>query len=406
MRPALLDLLRCPFCGGALSAGHHPPDPIEHAVLSCACGAYPVVRGVPVLRIGDEVTAAIHAIERDDLLEAGRAVLDLPAARHPAFEAALGPGPNTFADAVRQVLPDGEGDYCALRFGDPTFVAADAVVRAIARRVPEATGPLLDVCGGCGHLTWTLTQVAAERGWPDPVLIDASFWRLLFAHRFLVPDADLVCADVNQPLPLASAAVTLAVCNDAAHYVWSKRTLSTDMLRVAGPKGWVAWTHVHAAPDANRTAGHTLTPAHYGSLFGRRTVLAAADHAIVQAVMAGYALPWEAPEAPGVAGAGALSLVAVPRGGDLMLPPHQPALERGPVVRNPCYAERRDGDRVIWEIALPSPEYEAEFGALREYLPARLEWPAAEVADLASLARTRLDLLLRRVLLQVPDHYL
>jgi hypothetical protein len=364
-----------------------------------------VVDGIPVLRLGDEVSAAIRAVERRDHAEARRLVLDLPEERHALFDEVQRPG-STFASAVRRLLPDGEGDYYVLRFGDPTFVAADVVVRTIARRIPEATGVLVDVCGGCGHLSWTLAQVAHERLWPPPVLLDASFWRLALARRFVVPEALVACADANQPLPLASGSATLAVCNDAAHDVWSKRTLATDMLRVAGPRGWVAWTHLHGALGSNATAGLALTPGHYASLFSERTVLAASDDALLEAAMAGRALPWGSAEAATVAQAGAIALVAAPHGGELMLPAHAPGVERGRVVRNPCYVESREDDRLIWRLALPSPEYDAEFGALRRYLPERLEWPAGETDDLQRLAHQRPDLLARRVLLQVADDYL
>lgn len=405
MTRTLHGMLRCPYCGGPLSPSAARSAGDAHGVLSCACCAYPVVDGIPILKIGDAESAAIRAIERGDATEARRLVLDLPPERHEAFEEARR-APTTFAHAVRRVLPDGEGDYYVLRFGDPSFVAADAILRTIAWRIPEPTGRLVDVCGGCGHLSWTLSQVARERGWPGPVLVDASFWRLSLARKFLVAGADVICADANQPLPLATGAATLAVCNDAVHYVWAKRTLATDMLRVAGPRGWVAWTHVHNALGENATGGNTLVPGHYASLLGERSVLAADEGSLVEAAIAGRALPWRSPAADSVNAAAAIALVAPPHGGDLMLPAHAPALAQGTVVRNPCYAASRDGDAVAWRLALPSPEYEAEFGGLRRYLPERLDWQASEVADLEDLARRRPDLLTRRVLLQVPDGYL
>jgi hypothetical protein len=362
------------------------------------------------------VSDAIRAVERGDVATARRAILDLPAERHADFEAVARGEAASFVEAVRRLLPDGEGDYYVLRFGDPTLVAADTVVRTIGRRAPESIGPMVDVCGGCGHLTWTLMQVARERRWPAPLLIDRSFWRLWLAQRFVARDAGIVCADANHPLPLASGSATLAVCNDAVHYVWSKRTLATDMVRVAGPKGWVAWTHVHSALGDNATAGNTLSPAHYAALFGERRVLAASDETLVEAAMAGRALPWQAVAGRAlpwraVAGASlesaaALALVAAPHGGDLMLQAQPPALDGSRVVRNPYYVESRGEAGLTWRLVLPSPEYEAEFGALRRYLPDVLEWRDEDVADLEHLARQRPDLLVRRVLLQVPADYL
>lgn len=405
MRRPLIDLLRCPSCGGGFTTEPAGEGDLAHGVLFCACCAYPIVDGIPVLRLADEVSEAIRAVERGDAAAARRLVLDLPEDRHAIFDEVTGPAGTTFTDAVRRVLPDGEGDYYALRFGDPGFLAADAVVRTIGRRIPEASGPILDVGGGCGHLTWTLAQVARERHWPAPVLTDASFWRLSLARRFLVADADVVCADANQPLPFSTGAITLAVCNDVVHYVWSKRTLATDLLRVTGPRGWIAWTHVHSALGRNVTSGNTLAPAHYAALFGDRTVLACDERALVAAALAGRALPWTGPQAPALREADAIALVAAPHGGDLMLPAHAPAVEGGRVVRNPCYVETAEGDAVAWRLRLPSPEYEAEFGELRQYLPAELTWRAEELADLRRLAQQRPELIARRILLHVPIEY-
>ena len=57
-------------------------------------------------------------------------------------------------------------------------------------------------------------------------------------------------------------------------------------------------------------------------------------------------------------------------------------------------------------VGLNYAAYEAEFGALRRDLPDVLEWRDEDVADLEHLARQRPDLLVRRVLLQVPADYL
>ena len=44
-----------------------------------------------------------------------------------------------------------EAMYLYHRFSDPTFVVADAVVRAVAAAALRAGGRAIDVCGGAGH---------------------------------------------------------------------------------------------------------------------------------------------------------------------------------------------------------------------------------------------------------------
>ena len=54
MRTALLDLLRCPFCGTTLdlvesAATRRVDDVVAAGVLGCQCCAFPIVDGIPVL---------------------------------------------------------------------------------------------------------------------------------------------------------------------------------------------------------------------------------------------------------------------------------------------------------------------------------------------------------------------
>jgi hypothetical protein len=144
-------------------------------------------------------------------------------------------------------LPDGEGDYYVRRFGDPTFIVADGIARAVARVVgPSSAGRrFVDVCSGCGHLARTLDTLRSHDA-PPVMALDASFWRLQVMRRFIAPDADAICMDANLALPLASHSASLAICNDAFSYVWSKRALSADMQRLVHPQGAVVLTHVHS----------------------------------------------------------------------------------------------------------------------------------------------------------------
>jgi uncharacterized protein YbaR (Trm112 family) len=408
MRRSLLDVLRCPYCGGAL----HPADQADaqrkasFGVLCCACCAYPVIDGIPVMRLSDETSQAIAAIERGQHDEARSLVLDLPPDRRDTFDDVREDPAVTFADAVRRVLPDGEGDYYVLRLGDPTFLVADAVVRAIWAMLPVGSGRLVDVCGGCGHLSWTLASLRRP-GVSAPVLLDRSFWRLSLAARLVVPGADVAVCDANVPLPLASGSAGLAVCNDAVHYVWGKRLLATEMQRIAGPRGWCAWTHVHSSLGDNASAGNTLTPAQYAALFDGRSVMLSDERDLLEAAVSGNALPWRSPdEGSACASANAISLVAARHGGDLMLHGGAPVGGDGVMQVNPLYTVERSGDTARLMRQFPSADYAAEFGPLCGHLPETVEVAAAALEDLEGLARSRADLTVRRVLLRVPPRYL
>ena len=67
-----------------------------------------------------------------------------------AFEAAARAETATYRDLVEALGPNFEGGYFLYRFSDPTFVVADAVVRAVARTVLAGGGRAVDICGGSG----------------------------------------------------------------------------------------------------------------------------------------------------------------------------------------------------------------------------------------------------------------
>ena len=63
MHLGLLDILRCPFCGGRLelvtslfhrAGGTH----ISDGILACECCTFPVVDGIPVMHLGGAAGAA------------------------------------------------------------------------------------------------------------------------------------------------------------------------------------------------------------------------------------------------------------------------------------------------------------------------------------------------------------
>jgi uncharacterized protein YbaR (Trm112 family) len=408
MRHTLLHDLRCPYCGGIFSVSP-TSAPAEQtpsfAVLSCWCCAYPIVDGIPVLVLGDEVSAAIKAIEAGDFAQALHLVLDLSPARHQRFDELRASNDVPFARAVRALLPDGEGDYYVLRFGDPTFVVADTLTRLIARQLTGPARRMVDVCGGCGHLTATLTELAAQFGGPPPLLLDRSFWRLWLARRFLAPAAEMVCCDANVSLPLGSGRATLAVCNDAFHYVWAKRLLASELERISRVDGAIILTHVHNALGDNATAGNTLPPDGYVALFDRHSPLLTSDADVLGWATGGPTPRWDM-NAATCGSADAVDLVASPTVPDWTVPPPTVTDASGIWVVNPLLAVRRHQGQAVLSIQWPSEHYASEFGDAKRYLGDEARLPAESLSQLGALAGSRPDLVVRRVLLRVPENYL
>lgn len=402
MRRDLLDILRCPFCGGPCEVYGHDqrtlPASIAHGVLGCACCAYPIVDGVPIMKTSDELSDAIRAIERNDIDDARALVTDLA----PSDRAHLRLPFRTFADAVTTVLPDGEGDYYVRRFGDPTFIVADGIARAVARKAARTDQRFIDVCCGCGHLARTLETLRPHDA-PPVVAMDGSFWRLQLMLRFVAPEADAICMDANLALPVASHIGSVTICNDAFSYIWSKRALSSEMQRVAHPSGTVVLTHLHSMFGDNATAGNTLAPSAYAALLDRPWRLyddARLREERVRAQVVDLETPLTVDVGPDV-----VSVVASHDPhvfAEHVLP--DPPVD-GELRVNPLYLATADGDALQLELSFPSAHYAEEFGAARAYLPRTLTLPRRWLEPNHWNDPEVLALRRSTVLIDVPESY-
>ena len=311
---ALLDLLRCPFCGGRFNLAEGPPTVraadgrVDAGILWCECCAFPVVAGIPVMRADDTTRAAMAHIEAGRLAEALETLLGLDESRGERFRALAARADATYREAIAILSPDPEGTYFVYRFSDPTFVMAEAVVRALATHPAALDGPVLDLCGGSGHLTRVLTSV---RPASSVVLADMFFWKLWLARTFVASRAIPVCCDANQPLPFARGTFRTVVLSDAFPYIWHKRLLAEEMIRQAGPSGLIVMPHLHSSLGWNYSAGMTLTPRSYADLFAALEPRLFADEALLAQAIAGDGIDLSSPLTPESLGdANSFTLVA------------------------------------------------------------------------------------------------
>jgi hypothetical protein len=346
-------------------------------------------------------------------IEAGRdedallTLLGLDAARGETLRSLLSrdDGP-TYREAIAILSPDPEGTYFIYRFSDPTFVLAEAVLSALAQEPPGFRGPVLDLCGGSGHLTRVLTRL---RPADSVVLADTFFWKLWLARTITAPQAIPVCCDANQPLPFTRGTFPSVVLSDAFPYIWHKRLLAEEMVRQAGPGGLIVMPHLHSSLGWNYSAGMTLTPRSYAALFEDLQPRLFPDDALFGPAADGAGLDLSRPmSAEELGSENSFTLIATrdPKVFRACAPPVL-ASPAGTLIVNPLYRVTRDGARSVLTLSFPTPEYEDEFGASRRYLPDTLtleadvsapvaSWPAA--VDVEALRR-------RRVVIDAPRRY-
>ena len=407
-----LDLLRCPFCGTRLTLVDNAARAgagrwIESGVLGCECCAFPVVAGIPVLIADDPTRDAMHALEAGHADDALHRLLGLDEPRREEFRrVTTGPQPATYRDLLTILCRDAEADCFLYRFSDPTFLTAEALLDALAQDAPTVAGRALDLCGGSGHLTRVLLRAPSRSA---VVLADLHFWKLWLAARITAPGCAPVCCDANSPLPFADDLFSTVLLSDAFPYIWHKRLLAGEMARTATPEGVVLLPHLHSAQGENFNAGDTLTPGAYRDLFAGLQPRLFEDRALFEDVLAGRAVDLTRAAAPAdLAAAPSLTVVASRRR-ELFRAyqlPDRHAVS-GVLAVNPLYRADPAAGTTRLSLRFPTPEYEAEFGAARRYLPSTLTIPVDTRRPLtpASFGADYPQLRRQRVLLDAPRHY-
>ncbi len=383
MHTSLLDILRCPFCGTALSVVQNDAlivegDHIINGVLGCECCAYPVIAGIPVLIADDPTRDALHMLEAGRGEEALFGLLGLSgdAARRERFRDLMQRETPTYREALEILCDDAEGTWALYRFTDPVFVTVETVLRAMGQLQWPLRGRALDVCGGTGHLTKVLQGLRspADGVAAGTVLADVYFWKVWLASRFVVPDASPVCCDANNPLPFARDTFSTVLLADAFPYIWHKRMLADEMMRLAGEDGIVIMPHLHSASGDNFSAGNTLTPAAYRALLAPHQPRLFNDAKLFDDVIERRVVDLTRDVSPEELGTEpALTLIASHQA-DLFRRYEIPAERevRGELVVNPLYRIERSGGSSVLTLDFPTPEYEAEFTECRRYLPERV----------------------------------
>ena len=409
MDASLLDVLRCPFCGTRLDLVQNEALAREGArvtwgVLGCQCCAFPIVDGIPVLIADDPTRNAMHAMEAGRRDEALASLLGLDASSAGRLQALREGGATTYRDALEIISPDAEATYFVYRFSDPTFVLAETLVHAIAAD-RRRTSHVIDLCGGSGHLARVMGGVSDR-----PVVVaDVFFWKLWLAQRFTAPGCAPVCCDANHPLPFARDTFSLVVLSDAFPYIWHKRLLAEEMLRLAGEHGTILMPHLHSSLGFNFSAGMTLTPAAYCDLFSTAHPRLFRDSDLLGDVLGHTAIDLSRDVTPEQAGDEPSVTIIASRDADVFrkhVSGDFGALA-GELRVNPLYRVEPRGAQTVLTLTFPTPEYEEEFGGVRRYLPdtLTLDGDLRGRLDPAQFGAAYTDLRRRRILLDAPKHY-
>ncbi len=417
MRIDTLELLRCPYCGGRLSlvdSLHHrrTADAIQDGILGCHCCIFPVVDGIPVLHLQAAATTARDQVQagRADLARRTMFGLD-DDTQAEAFEAVASSDAATYRETVQALGPNFEGGYFLYRFSDPTYVVAQAVVRAVAATVLGGTRRAIDICGGSGHVTRSLLGLSS----PPPVLADLYFAKVWLARRFTAPGCEPVCCDGNAPMPFARGAFGFAMCTDAFMYIWTKRQFVGEMERLVDDRrrgaapGAVLIGHTHNERTWSPSHGQPLSPEGYADLFETIEPRIFGETGLFDDVVGGGPLDLSRRDPPETLDANPALTIIATRDARVFTRHPLPQATRadGEFRINPLYTVTAEGERVRLHLGFPSEDYEQEYGAIRRYLPDELTLDRSAIASIATgqVSGELAELVRRKVIVDLPKRY-
>lgn len=321
--------------------------------LAAAGERWPVVDGIPYLRIDSEGLVAVAL----DHLDAGCPDDALVALL--TDQDAWWTGPATDLNELKTLVRDRDtlslreamallrlgpvADYFAYRWSDPTYLAGLALLETHGAAPDSA----FELACGIGHYLRELTRRGTECLGADVVF--AKCW---LAKHWVAPEAHYVVFDAAASWPIAAARFDLVMCHDAFYFLPDQAQVAARLRSARKASGTLAISHLHNADHATEAMGPSLSAAGWAALFPDAHVYdeGALLHALMTCTTAapcGWTADPSVEAWSLVEGGGATRPVV----SGLALPPAEATLRRNPLL---------DADGTVhW----PSPRYHAEYGA-------------------------------------------
>ncbi len=365
-----------------------------HALREPDGRRWPVVDGIPYLRVGREALTA-QALERLDAGDRIGALVALLADQDDWWD---GPAADAgdlarLADSVESLtLRDAMsllgfgrvGDYFAHRWSDPTYLAGLALVEA--HRGPMTSA--FELACGIGHYGREFLRRGVAYTGADVVF--AKLW--LARHWVTGPAARLLCCDAAAPWPSAERGFDLVLCQDAFYFLEPKPEILARLRALTAPGGWLAIGHIHNREADNHSAGRAVGADELSGFFPDGVFYD--DLELTRALVEARAPVPRPPEAlrqvaafAVAAGPGRQPAPRVLAGGYAM------PVDDASLAVNPLYGvEPSPTGRGLplpeqASLRFPSARYAAEYGPLASY-PVRFE-PPHDAASRASAIRRR-----------------
>ncbi|PAX08643.1 class I SAM-dependent methyltransferase [Sphingomonas lenta] len=259
--------LRSPTSGQPLRAD------TPHSLADGWGGRWPVVDGIPFLRVEQEglVAVALDHLDRGDPDEALVALL--------TNQDDWWTGPATNLDELRRLVRERDtlslreamallrlgpvADYFAYRWSDPTYLAGLALLEAHWNEPRTA----FELACGIGHYLREFTRRGVKCLGADVVF--AKCW---LAKHWVAPDADYIVFDAAATWPIGDAKFDLVQCHDAFYFMPRQEFVLERLRAAVAPTGLLAVSHIHNSRYEGGAKGPARPADEWAALFSHARV--------------------------------------------------------------------------------------------------------------------------------------
>ena len=429
MKQALLELLKCPYCGADFEIEEvfsENEEGIRNGYIKCECNEYPILEGILILKntatkkyiiehlkkkevekaVAISFKSGVNDICRvADFIEpkpAGKFIKKclLGLAKHSSKYKIISDKNSSFFDAL------GKGSYEVYlkhRFSSQTFWSLYPFVPLLRRRRER----ILDVCCGAGHASFVISKYVN----PDELIcVDGEFKSLYLAKKYF-SNAEFINIDANYQLPFKDGVFSSILMLDAFHYVDARALLAKEFERVLNQEGMLLLLHLHNALAENLAAGKPLSPSAWVGLFDLN-VMALPEKSIIEdfVLRDRLDLSKEYSEEE-LNSSDAILMIA---GVDLECfdGVWEDILNikiKENLIINPIYKMKEEGDKILLEREFPSEFFRKEYPLTEKYLPERCEIDkrfvngrSIRISDSNEIE----DLMRKFVVINVPEKYI
>jgi SAM-dependent methyltransferase/uncharacterized protein YbaR (Trm112 family) len=433
MRPELLKLMKCPYCGTDFEIDEvysENEGEIINGCVKCECNEYPILEGIVILKNTHTKEYIINYLKKEKTEKAvalsfGNYTNDIckvadfiePKPFGKLFKKNLLSFVNSYSKKIYKRYPNKSLSFCDVlgngsfenylkhRFSSQTFWSLYPFIKLLRKKRKR----ILDMCCGAGHASFVISKYVN----PDELIcVDGEFKSLYLAKKYF-SNAEFINIDANYSLPFKDDIFSSVLMMDAFHYVDARALLAKEFERVLNKEGMLLLLHLHNALVENIAAGKPLSPSTWKGMFDL-DVIALPEKSIVEDFILSDKLDLSKKYSEEELNSSNAIIMIGGVDSDCFDELWEDILEikiKENLIINPIYKMKAEGDKILLEREFPSEFFRREYPLTEKYLPKKCEinkkFVKGRSVCVSSSDEIEIDDLMRKVVvINVPKNYI